>query len=93
MDGSGKMWHIALMNSLSLKVACTVAILVGALSAEKVDVLVIPGGSAAKTADRTAKAFAKYFGEVADSLSLTTNAVEEAKLPDDLRAEFIEKWW
>ena len=60
--------------------------LTGALSAEKVDVLVIPGGSAAKTADKTAKAFAKYFGEVADSLSLTTNAVEEAKLPDDLRA-------
>ena len=97
------------MNSLSLKVACAVAILAGALSAEKVDVLVIPGGSATKTTDKTAKAFAKYFGEVADSLSLTTNAVEEAKLPDDLRAagcagstiyvldddraEFIEKWW
>ena len=60
--------------------------LAGALPAEKVDVLVIPGGSAKKTSDRTAKAFAKYFGEVADSLSLTTNAVEEAKLPDDLRA-------
>ena len=58
----------------------------GALPAEKVDVLVIPGGSVQKTSDRTAKAFAKYFGEVADSLSLTTNAVEEAKLPADLRA-------
>ena len=86
-----------------------VACLAGALPAEKVDVLVIPGGSAKKTADVTAKSFAKYFGEVADSLSLTTNAMEEAKLPDDLRAagcagstiyvldddraEFIEKWW
>ena len=66
--------------------ALIVACLAGALPAEKVDVLVIPGGSAKKTSDRTAKAFAKYFGEVADSLSLTTNAVEEAKLPDDLRA-------
>ena len=71
-----------LRNILLLIATC----LAGALSAEKVDVLVIPGGTAAKTADKTAKAFAKYFGEVADSLSLTTNAVEEAKLPDDLRA-------
>ena len=71
-----------LRNILFLITTC----FAGALPAEKVDVLVIPGGTAAKTADKTAKAFAKYFGEVADSLSLTTNAVEEAKLPDDLRA-------
>ena len=63
-----------------------VACLAGAVSAEKVDVLVIPGGSYTNKADNTAMAFARYFCAVADSLSLTTNMVEEAKLPDDLRA-------
>ena len=52
----------------------------------KTDVLVIAGGSATNRADKTEMAFARYFCEVADSLSLTCRQTGEAQLPDNLRA-------
>ena len=71
-----------------IKLICAIATvcMAEALLAEKVEVLVIPGDFATKTIDKTAKAYAKYFCEVADSLSLTTNMVQESSLPDNLRA-------
>ena len=56
------------------------------LSAEKVDVLVMRASSTKNKADKISVAYAKYFGEVADSLSLTTQTIDEANLPDNLRA-------
>ena len=77
---------ITMREKIKLICALATVCMAEALLAEKVEVLVIPGDFATKTIDKTAKAYAKYFCEVADSLSLTTNMVQESSLPDNLRA-------
>ena len=52
----------------------------------KMDVLVVRGCSAGNKADKKAAEFAKYLAATADSLSLTAQMLDEANLPDNLRA-------
>jgi len=64
-----------------LAVAC-----VFGASATKTDVLVISGTSLTNNSDKSVLAYAKYFAEVADTLSISARLTDETALPDDLRS-------